>query len=64
MGEDVEDFRVVGSIPLDVQELLQVGGTSNTPVRSRFVGDVTLDWEYPGQFPTQGGPLDDKDASE
>ena len=62
--KDVEYFRAGGRIPPELQELLQVGGTSGTPVWSRVMGDVTSKWEDPGKFPPQGGPLAGKDAAE
>ena len=55
MDGDVEDFRAGGSIPQDLQELLQGCDTCKILVRRRVMGYVTLDWDDPGRFPPQVG---------
>ena len=64
MGVYVAGFRSGGRRPLYLQELLQGGGISGLHVWHRVVGGFPLYWEYPGRFPSQGGPTYGKDASE
>ena len=60
---DVANFRVVGSRPPDLRELLQGSGTSNTTVQLRVMGDVSSDWEEPERFPPQGDPPAGRDSA-
>ena len=60
---DVKYFREGGSRSPDFREILQGRDTSNNLVWRRVLGDVTLDWEDPGRFPPQVGPLSFTDAS-